>query len=422
MATRQRYVAFIAVLAFLSACTLKKQETPSLTGPSELGTSVRLSVSPDVLYLDGASQSIVTIQTFDANGQPMRNVSLRAEIFLNGTLVDFGTLSARNVVSDANGRASVVYTAPASGTNVDTFTTIQILVTPAGTDFANATARSVSIRLVPVGIVVPPDGMRPSFSVSNGSPTDHEPVLFTACTDPLNPCAPANNPIATLSWDFGDGGHASGWTATHAFDSAGIFVVTLTITDAFDRSASSQRTMTVGAGANPTASFTVSPSAPTLNQNIFFNASASRPAPGRTIVSYAWDFGDGQRGTNAQTSHAYSAAGSYIVTLVVTDDAGRTAVTTQTVSVGSAAPTADFVFSPTAPTTGTPVNFNASVSRAASGRSIVTYSWSFGDGTTATGVAPPAKTYSVPGTYNVILTVVDDTGSSGTVTKTVTVS
>jgi PKD repeat protein len=37
-------------------------------------------------------------------------------------------------------------------------------------------------------------------------------------------------------------------------------------------------------------------------------------------------------------------------------------------------------------------------------------------------VAPPAKTYSVPGTYNVILTVVDDQGNSGTVTKTVTVS
>lgn len=326
MATRQRYVAFIAVLAFLSACTLKKQETPSLTGPSELGTSVRLSVSPDVLYLDGASQSIVTIQTFDANGQPMRNVSLRAEIFLNGTLVDFGTLSARNVVSDANGRASVVYTAPASGTNVDTFTTVQILVTPAGTDFANATARSVSIRLVPVGIVVPPDGLKPSFTMSNGSPTDHEPVLFTACADATNPCAPANNPIAQFSWDFGDGDHATGSTATHAFDDPGTFVVTLTITDEWGRSASSVRTMTVGAGAKPTASFVFSPTPAPLNQPVHFNASGSTAPAGRRIVTYSWDFGDGvqQSSASATIDHTYTVGNrTYVVTLTVTDDAGK---------------------------------------------------------------------------------------------------
>ena len=410
------------MLVFLNACTLKKQETPSLTGPSTLGTSLQLNASPDTLSMDGSSQSLVTIQAFDSNGQPKRNVSMRAGMMVDETYVDYGTLSARNVVTDANGRATLVYTAPASASNVDTLTIVKIVVTPAETDFANATGRFVDIRLVPVGIVVPPDGLKPSFTVSNGSPTDHEPVLFTACVDPLNPCAPANNPVAQFSWDFGDGGRASGSSATHAFDDAGTYVVTLTITDAWGRSASAQRVMTIGAGANPTASFTVSPASPAPNQTIFFNASASRPAAGRTIVSYAWDFGDGQSGTGVQPSHAYSTAGSYVVTLVVTDDAGRTAVATQTVSVTSAAPVADFVFSPTAPTTLTPVNFNASASRASSGRSIVTYSWSFGDGTTGTGVAPPAKTYSVPGTYNVILTVVDDQGNSGTVTKTVTVS
>ncbi|PYR89305.1 MAG: hypothetical protein DMF84_25255 [Acidobacteria bacterium] len=394
MATRQRYIAFIAVLACLSACTLKKQETPSLTGPSELGTSVRLSVSPDVLSLDGASQSIVTIQTSDQNGQPLRNVSLRAEILLNGTLVDFGTLSARNIVTDANGRATVVYTAPASATNVDNFTTVQIVVTPAGSDFANATARSVSIRLVPVGIVVPPDGLKPQFSMSNGSPTDHEPVLFTACADPLNPCAPSNNPIATFSWDFGDGDHATGSTATHAFDGAGTFVVTLTITDAWGRSASGQRTMTVGAGANPTAVFTTSPSSPVPNTDIFFNAVQSRPAPGRTIVSYHWDFGDGKSADGVQVSHRYTNPGSYTVTLVVTDDAGRTASSTQQLSVSLGAPTADFTFS----IAGASVSFTGT-SVPATGRTIVSSAWSFGDpasGSNTSSATNPSHTFSGP--------------------------
>jgi hypothetical protein len=68
------------VLTALSACTLKKQETPSLTGPSELGTSIVLSASPDLLTQDGASQSVITILSRDSNGQPLRNLSVRAEI------------------------------------------------------------------------------------------------------------------------------------------------------------------------------------------------------------------------------------------------------------------------------------------------------------------------------------------------------
>src|SRR5450759_1555846 len=92
----------------LAACTVHKQATPSLTGPSELGMSVTVEVSPDVLTQDGASQSLVTITVRDANGQPVRNVALRANITVNGVITDFGTLSARNVVSDAHGKASLV--------------------------------------------------------------------------------------------------------------------------------------------------------------------------------------------------------------------------------------------------------------------------------------------------------------------------
>ena len=128
MATPKTFVSALAVvmLAALSACTLKKQETPSLTGPSELGTSVTINVTPDVLSQDGASQSLVTITVRDQNGQPVRNQSLRAEIFINGLIVDFGTLSARNVVTDANGRATLVYTAPPSAGSVDNGTLYEL--------------------------------------------------------------------------------------------------------------------------------------------------------------------------------------------------------------------------------------------------------------------------------------------------------
>jgi serine protease len=55
------------------------------------------------------------------------------------------------------------------------------------------------------------------------------------------------------------------------------------------------------------------------------------------------------------------------------------------------------------------------------GRTIVSYSWNFGDTTTST-LATPTKTYFDPGSYNVSLTITDSAGRTGqTTTKTVTV-
>ena len=109
------------------------------------------------------------------------------------------------------------------------------------------------------------------------------------------------------------------------------------------------------------------------------------------------------------------------MTLVVTDDAGRIAVGTQEVTIGSDSPKADFSFSPTTPAVGTPVNFNPAGSPAVPGRTITGYFWTFGDGSSSSA-ASPAHPYGAPGSYNVTLTVTDSQGKTGTVTKTVTVS
>jgi vibriolysin len=67
---------------------------------------------------------------------------------------------------------------------------------------------------------------------------------------------------------------------------------------------------------------------------IFFNAAASRAATGRRIVSYEWDFGSGRTGTGIATNKGYDTAGTYVVTLTVTDDAGLQGTISQTVRVG----------------------------------------------------------------------------------------
>jgi len=72
----------------------------------------------------------------------------------------------------------------------------------------------------------------------------------------------------------------------------------------------------------PTAAFTYSPSSPTTDDTIQFT-DQSTDNDG-TIVSWYWDFGDGLTGTSQNQTYKYSRAGTYTVTLTVTDNGGLT--------------------------------------------------------------------------------------------------
>jgi len=87
----------------------------------------------------------------------------------------------------------------------------------------------------------------------------------------------------------------------------------------------------------PTADFTVDPSRPSVGQTVTFDASASFDPDGQ-VVAYAWDFdGDGQpEATGAQASFVYNAAGTFEVTLTVTDNDGNEDSVTRSLEVVSA--------------------------------------------------------------------------------------
>ena len=324
-------VASLIVTA--AGCTIKEQETPGLAGPSEFAKSITVNVSPDILSQDGSSQSRITVSARGIQGEPLRGVQLRNEISVGGVPVDFGTLSQRNAETGADGNAVFVYTAPPSpAVTADDFTIVDITVWPLGSDFNNSSSRTASIRLVPPGVVAPPDCLVADFTISNPTPLDGETVVFDASTSRSN----ASNPITSYRWNFGDGTTKSGQVVSHSFDEAGTYPVRLTVGDAFGRERSATKTVTVGAGNDPTASFVVSPTAPRINTQVNFNASASRAATGRRIVSYQWDFGDGTPvvTTGGPTvGHTFTLVNSYTVTLTVTDDSGKTGSTSTTVSI-----------------------------------------------------------------------------------------
>jgi PKD repeat protein len=140
--------------------------------------------------------------------------------------------------------------------------------------------------------------------------------------------------------------------------------------------------------------------------------------PDGTVVSTAWDFGDGATASGALAAHTYAAPGTYTVTVTVTDDRGATATSTQNVTVLGAnqLPTADFAASCTA----LACDFNAALSSDPDG-TITAYAWEYGDTATGTGQSS-SHTYPAAGQYQVKLTVTDDRGGTHSTTKAFSVA
>jgi PKD repeat protein len=94
---------------------------------------------------------------------------------------------------------------------------------------------------------------------------------------------------------------------------------------------------------SPIADVTYTPSSPTVGQLVLFDASTSTPAPGHSIASYFWDFGDNRPYANdehgSDASHAYAAPGSYTMVLGVTDETGHSNSTFKTIVVSAAGST-----------------------------------------------------------------------------------
>jgi PKD repeat protein len=240
-----------------------------------------------------------------------------------------------------------------------------------------------------------PDGQTLTYSWSQ---TDGDPVVLSDPTDP--------QPTFT------------------APDGDGTLVFEVTVDDGTATSTASV-TITVNAAPNqaPTAILDVNPTGGQAPLEVTFDGTASSDLDG-TIASYAWDFGDGGTSTDPSGTYTYTAAGSFTVTLVVTDDRGATDTATTTVEVAEGTPTNQ---PPTAvasvlPTSGTApleVVANGSGSTDPDG-TIVSYAWDFGDGATS-DLFVASHTYTSQGSYLVTLTVTDDDGATASDSVTVVV-
>ncbi len=151
--------------------------------------------------------------------------------------------------------------------------------------------------------------------------------------------------IASYRWNFGDGVTGTGISTTHSYSSASTYTITLTVTDDDGATDTTTRTVTPAPpNLPPNASFKVSPNQVQAGVATTIDASGSLDPDG-TIASFSWNFGDGGTGTGVNTTHEYGSAGTYAITLTITDDDGATGSTARTVYVTAGPPPANVVVS-----------------------------------------------------------------------------
>jgi PKD repeat protein len=229
----------------------------------------------------------------------------------------------------------------------------------------------------------------------------------------------------TYLWSFGNNTTFSatgfsGMNASTTYTANGTYVVTLFISQTAPTcsNAISYTVNVTNASNTPTcalnANFTIAQSA---NGFVQFNSTSTGTATG---VTYNWNYGDNTAaGTSPNPVHTFSANGSYLVTMLATNNATCTSTKTLQVNVNTYCNlVANYTF---AYGNNGQVNFSSSSTGTING---AIYQWFFGDGASVIAGPTTAHTYS-NGVYNALLLVMNNSltpSCQDTVIKTIAVT
>lgn len=187
--------------------------------------------------------------------------------------------------------------------------------------------------------------------------------------------------------------------------------------DGIDASGSSFDALTQLVGAGFKLNFNTAATAPRVlsidgptdvhtGESVTYSATINEEEATRPL-QYQWSFGDGASGSGLRSSHTYRKPGTYTVNFTATNEAGEASRSLQVNVTRPPQPAsiASMNANPNPVDEGETVQFSST----AEGDSPITYEWSFGDGSSATGDSP-THTYDEAGRYTVRLEASNDAG------------
>ncbi len=221
-------------------CSLKDVKAPALDGPSELGLSLTLTASPDIISADGFSTSLIQGYLRDQNGHPVQG---RQVVFTvadtSGSTADIGDLRSRSgntlgtsviETTDGTGLAQVIYEAPAR-TDATANETVNVKARPIGDNADAAVYRTVRIELrsaEPRLFAPNPNNKPPVCNFIVQAPNGFRAgtvILFQSTSyDP-------DGTIVRYEWFWGDGTQGDSVDNAHAWRFPGTYSVTHVVTD-----------------------------------------------------------------------------------------------------------------------------------------------------------------------------------------------
>ena len=212
--------------------------------------------------------------------------------------------------------------------------------------------------------------------------------------------------IVNYTWEFGDGEFSYIENPIHIFTVNGSYDVKLTVCDNNDLCDSV--ILNIFVNKPPIAVVQISNFTILLGDIILFNASGSYDIDG-DIEFYYWNFDDGYTANQVSVEHEYQNSGTYNVSLKLIDDKSDITTIYYNIEVVNRLPIVAFDFNPI--NGNTLVIFNFIDHSYDNDGTVEEWLWDFGDGNTSV-LQNPSHNFSLPGTYNVNLTVIDDQDGS----------
>ncbi|MGB0429374.1 MAG: pectinesterase family protein, partial [Bacteroidia bacterium] len=248
----------------------------------------------------------------------------------------------------------------------------------------------------------------------NPNPTAAFNALSACLGDSIAFTNTSNGTSLSSYWTFDDGNSSINSNPKHLYKNSGVYDVSLLVTD--QNGCKDSTELGIGSTTKAHADFT------TINACVhdsaeFVYASSVTCSP---VSKYIWNYGDGTIDTissQRMPRHQYATSGIYNVKLTLLLPDNSTSSNTKSVAV-YAQPAASFTN--TASCEGNLMQFT-NTTTAQSSTTLKGFSWTFGDGGTAT-LKNPTNTYSNSGTYNVRMIVTDSRNCSDTTLKSLTVS